>query len=351
MPPLATSDATRNRLLAVATAILVVAALKLARPVLVPLVTAVFLIILAWPLQVRVERRLPRSFAYLVTMTAILLASAVVAGAFVFSLDRVVDVAPELARRLEALWDAAAEWARARRLPVPLEGDQRRELLERVGPLLAGVLAGVYAAAGLVALVAAFLLLGLLEVRAFHAKVERRLRPRVGDALLETTRQIAVLVRRHLLALTITSAISGAATGLYAWATGLDLAVVWGFTTFLLNYIPTLGPAASVVPPTLFALLQFDDLSRPLLVFVGLAATQLVMGNVVDPKIEGRVLSLSPVGVLLGLVFWAWLWGVPGAFLAVPLTVALVIVSRQFAATRWIAELLSELEEEEEGTG
>lgn len=144
-----------------------------------------------------------------------------------------------------------------------------------------------------------------------------------------------------MLALSITSAISGVATAVFAAAVGLDLALMWGFTTFLLNYIPTLGPLVAVIPPSLFALFQFEGLGRPALVFLGIGAIQFFIGNFVDPKIEGRVLSLSPFVVLFGIVLWGWIWGVFGAFLAVPLTAAIVIVCREFESTRWIAVMLS----------
>ena len=133
-------------------------------------------------------------------------------------------------------------------------------------------------------------------------------------------------------------------TGLFTLIMGLDLALLWGVTAFLLNYVPTLGPAAAIVPPTVFALLQFGGIERAAGVFFGVGAIQFLIGNFVDPKIEGRAVALSPVVVLFAVVLWGWIWGVLGALTAVPLTVTIVIVCQHFDGTRWVAALLSEVE-------
>jgi predicted PurR-regulated permease PerM len=109
----------------------------------------------------------------------------------------------------------------------------------------------------------------------------------------------------------------------------------------LLNLIPTIGPAISVIPPTLFAILQFDGLARPAAVFAGLGVIQFFLGNFVDPKIGGHVMHLSPFLVALAVVFWGWVWGSLGALIAMPLLAAVVITCRQFDSTRWIAMLVS----------
>lgn len=129
---------------------------------------------------------------------------------------------------------------------------------------------------------------------------------------------------------------------LFALVIGLDFAIIWGIVTFLMNYIPTIGSVLSVIPPALFAALQFDGVTMPLVVLGGLSALQLVMGNYVDPLISGHYVSLPPFVVLFSVVFWGWLWGIPGAFLGVPITVGVVIVAEHFAATRWIARLVGE---------
>jgi predicted PurR-regulated permease PerM len=213
------------------------------------------------------------------------------------------------------------------------------------------VATAAYSALGLVVLIIAFALLGLLEVRDFRAKVRGRLDARRADALLDVGGQIADAFRRYFLVKTLTSAITGAASALLALAVGLDFAFVWGLTAFLLEYVPTLGSIAAVIPPSVFAFLQFEGLAKPLAVFLGFAVLQVTLGNIVDPRIEGRYMSLSPVVVLFSIVLWAWMWGPVGALLGVPLTVAIVIACDHFEETRWISALLTDVRDDEADDG
>ncbi len=337
------TSTTRTRLLAITTGILVIAALKLSYHVTVPFLVAVFLMTLAWPFQARLERRIPRWLALLVTMLAVFAIFGLIGWAFVYSANRIAERAPELSERLTRLTADVSEWARARNLPIPSGTGLGSN---RLAPFLGAIASALYSTAGTLALVVAFLVLGLLEVRDFDKKVTWRLKRGLGEGVHIAAVTIASRIRRYLVALSITSAISGLATGVFAMAMGLELAVMWGFIAFILNYVPTLGPFVAILPPTAFALLQFEGPGRPALVFLGVGAIQFFVGNFLDPKIEGKILSLSPLVVLLAIVFWGWLWGVFGALIAVPLTVAIVIVCGQFESTRWISALLSSLREE-----
>ena len=112
--------------------------------------------------------------------------------------------------------------------------------------------------------------------------------------------------------------------GALAWM-GVDFAFTWGLMAFVLNFIPTLGSVVASVPPVLIAFIQFGDLSHPLSVAAVLAVIQLTIGNFLAPKIYGDRLDLSPVTLLLFLLFWGWLWGIPGTLLSVPLAATIQI--------------------------
>ena len=123
---------------------------------------------------------------------------------------------------------------------------------------------------------------------------------------------------------------------------GLELWWLWGLLNFLLNYIPTLGSFLGVIPPALFALVQFDGDWSMVLAAVGVVGgVQLVMGNWIDPLVQGKALELSPLVVLFTVTFWGWVWGVAGALIAVPLTVLIALVCAESERTRWIAILLA----------
>ena len=108
----------------------------------------------------------------------------------------------------------------------------------------------------------------------------------------------------------------------------------------MLNYIPVLGSVVAVIPPTLVALIQPNFLWLAPTTLGGLSLIQMGVGNYLDPLLQGRYLSLPPLLIFYAIVFWGWLWGIAGAALGVPLTVATVIICQHFENTRWLANLL-----------
>ena len=124
-------------------------------------------------------------------------------------------------------------------------------------------------------------------------------------------------------------------------ALGLQLPLVWGTLNFLLNFIPVVGNLLGIVPPALYALIQFQDLTWPLVTLVGFGAIQIAISNFVYPLVQGRSLSLSPIAVVVALAFWSSVWGFAGALMAIPLTVTLAVICGRFDETRWISVLLS----------
>lgn len=185
------------------------------------------------------------------------------------------------------------------------------------------------------------MILGLPEVARLQRKAHSDLDDTARHELRETLVAISEQVRRYFGTTLATSVLTGVASALWAMMTGLDLALVWGLLNFLLNFIPVIGNIVGIVPPTLYAFVQFGGWPMPLLVLAGYATLQIVISNFVYPLLQGRQLSLSPLVIVLAMTFWGWMWGIAGALIAVPLTAAAVIVCRHFDRTRWIAALLS----------
>ncbi|GJG86124.1 membrane protein [Gemmatimonadetes bacterium T265] len=331
----------RTRALAVIATVLTVAALRLSEPVTLPLVLAVFLIAFTWPLYLWVERRTRSWVALLASTLVVVLAGAVLAGAVALSVAQVTARGPELVRRATSVGEQLRTWLTAHGLPAP-KGGGDSGVLSGIASAIGTLLGSTAETLTLLGLTFAYYVLGVLEVRAFRDKARRALRPPGGDETVRATADIAHRVRGYLWAVTVTSLVAGAAAGAFAWAVGLDGALTWALTTFLLNYIQTIGPFLSVIPPTLYAVIQGDGPGHVALVFLGLGAIQFFIGNFVDPKVSASRVSLSPLVVLVATTFWGWLWGATGALLAVPLTVAVAGACERFARTRWIATMLGD---------
>jgi predicted PurR-regulated permease PerM len=152
---------------------------------------------------------------------------------------------------------------------------------------------------------------------------------------------IDLRIRKYLVTKTIVNLGTGMLTTAILMVLGVDFAVFWGFLNFLLAYIPNIGSLIATIFPVLMALLQFDTLTRPILVLVLLIVAHNVMGNVVEPKLMQFSLNLSPVLILLSLIFWGWLWGIWGMILAIPITATIKIVCENVDALRPISVLMS----------
>jgi AI-2 transport protein TqsA len=137
------------------------------------------------------------------------------------------------------------------------------------------------------------------------------------------------------------SVLTGLVVWVFALLAGLELATAWGVIAFVLNYIPFIGPLVATVFPTLFALAQFESWELAVIVFVGLNLIQFLIGSYLEPRIAGSALSISPFLVLFAVFFWAFLWGIPGAFIGVPIVIAILTLCEEHESTRWIATLLS----------
>jgi predicted PurR-regulated permease PerM len=125
------------------------------------------------------------------------------------------------------------------------------------------------------------------------------------------------------------------------FAVGLENALFWTFVLFLLSFIPIIGVTVGSIAPALFALLQFPTIWQSLVVFISIQLAAAIVGNVVYPKMQAQTQNIGSVATLLALAFWSFLWGLPGAFLAVPMTLMLMMIFANFGSTRWIAVLLS----------
>nr|WP_246233339.1 AI-2E family transporter [Aurantimonas aggregata] len=153
---------------------------------------------------------------------------------------------------------------------------------------------------------------------------------------------IAGRFRVYLVITTGTSLLTGIASAAWSYSVGLELALIWGILNFLLNFVPVVGNLVGIVPPVLYAVIQFDGATMPLVVLAGFAIIQVTISNFVYPALQGGGVSMPAIVIVIGLLFWSWLWGFAGALLAVPLTAAFVIASQHFASTRWIADLATQ---------
>jgi AI-2 transport protein TqsA len=186
-----------------------------------------------------------------------------------------------------------------------------------------------------------FMVFILAEREAFNRRLVRILGAERAAPVLETMASVNQSVQQYLGLKTIISLLTGVLVAVVLWLFGVDFALLWGTLVFIMNFIPTIGSIVATIPPIAITLFQTGSISKTILVAVLLILIQIIVGNIIEPKVMGRGLNLSPLVVLLSLIFWGWIWGIPGMLLSVPLTAAIRIALEQIDSTRTVAALIS----------
>jgi len=168
-----------------------------------------------------------------------------------------------------------------------------------------------------------------------------RLRAGVSEDNQQVARLTAVgqnVVRQFALR-AIVNLVTGAGVTVMLFLLGVDFPLLWGILTFFLSFVPYIGLVLAVAPAVVLALAEFG-VTRAVLVIVGVIVINILAENVLSPMMMGRGLNISPTIVFLSFIFWAWLLGGPGAFLALPLTLFVAVMFDTFPETRWLASLI-----------
>jgi len=322
------------------TAVLLFAALYFARSIFAPVAFSLFVIAIVWPLQRTLEARVPRLLALVVTLVVTLLVIAVLGYLIVWAFGTVGRWLIDNALRLQALYMQWTDWLEEHGILVTsflVENFNAGWLIRAVQEI--GSRLQVLVTFLVITFV--FTALGLLEVDIARKNIGTLSNKEAARAILQASTQIADKFQRYMLVRSAMSVLTGLVVWAFALVAGLELATAWGVIAFVLNYIPFIGPLVATVFPTLFALLQFGSWQLAVIVFVGLNVIQFLIGSYLEPRIAGAALSLSPFLVLFAVFFWAFLWGIAGAFIGVPIVIAALALCEQREPTRWIAALLS----------
>lgn len=325
----------RNIVYGMIAAALGIAALRMTYPVAMPLAFAMIIIAAAWPIKPWLSRHMPAWESYTLTFTVLIAGLGAFGIAVYFASAQAIQALFANAAQLDSIYAAVVDWAAQRGVPIDRFGSQR------VFAAAQTAVSSAYSFVGYLGFILLLVMFGLPEVAAMQAKLRQEFEASTRWAILDTAEEIADKIRRYFGVTMVTSLLTGVCSALWSYATGLELALTWGVLNFLLNFVPVIGNIIGIIPPTIYALIQFGDPMQALLVFAGFVVLQLVISNFVYPLLQGHSLSLSPTGIIVSLAFWSWLWGIAGALIAIPLTAAIVIICEHFDSTRWLSRLLS----------
>ena len=191
-------------------------------------------------------------------------------------------------------------------------------------------------------MITVFLIFMLMEAPYMENRLRKAFKGTGGETVTRVSETIAMQISKYLRTLAVISIITGIMVWGALYLIRVDFALTWAVAAVLLNFIPTLGSIIASIPPILVAIVQYyPSISPALLTMIALLAIQFTIGNLVTPKVMGDALDISPVVLLVSLLFWGGIWGPVGALLSVPIMVMIRIICENIPPLSFVAVLIS----------
>ncbi|MCG5054181.1 MAG: AI-2E family transporter [Myxococcales bacterium] len=315
--------------------VLVIAGLKAASSLVLPVLAAALVSLACLPFTRRLERwGAPKAVAIMLVMAVVTLALIAATGFVAASLRNFI---ASLSTYQVRIWDlilGMRSWLEARHMDLPdyiwaPAGGTSNGVMELASSAAQGLLS-LFTNTFLVLFIVFFI---LFEAHTFGSKLKAAYGQNTGLDLISDQ------VYRYLNIKAAMSVLTGVLVGALDLALGIDFPFVWALVAFLFNFVPTVGSIIAAIPPIALALLEFGT-GHAAMVTLGYLVVNLGISNVLEPRIMGERLGLSPLVVILSLVFWAWVWGPFGMILALPMTMVVKILLEASSDLRPIAILL-----------
>ena len=332
------NQSTTSNFIIAASIIIIIAGIMAADTIIVPIILALFIsIICAQPIIWLEKKKIPYGVAMLIVLGSLGLIFLFFGGIIGNSLARFSKDAPKYEENLRSMAVSTIDYLNAAGADI-----NPQQLLKMIDPgkILSftagavGDIGKVMSDSFVIMLVTIFM---LLEVKSFMQKA--KLIERIHGNSLKFLDKIGLSIRHYLSIKTVISLMTGLFIWIWLMVIGVDYAILWGVIAFLLNYIPNIGSIIAAAPTMLLALVQLG-VGGMAWTGLGYLVVNLVMGNIVEPKIMGKGLGLSTLVVFLSLIVWGYILGTVGMFLSVPLTMTIKVILEQNKSTQWIAILL-----------
>ncbi len=319
---------------------------KVAQSVIIPIVIALFCFVLIAPLLSKLDKyKVPFVltvviglcvivFAFVAFIYTIVLISNTLIVGIPNYVERVAALDKEISLYLIEFFDFPSTFSIIKSLNIDWYGLAMTSL----GSISSKVVS--FFSTGMLILV--FLLFLLLERKSFLPKMTEINSGDNNQKPIYLMAKMNKQISRYLIVKVVVSAATGLCFYFSSLIIGLDFAIVWGVLAFVLNFIPTIGSIVITVLTIFMAVVQFmPNISPIIAVAIMNVSIEMIIGNIIDPKLQGEHLNLSPFALLIFLSVWGYIWGIVGMFLAVPITGILQIILANIPSTRKFAILLS----------
>lgn len=319
--------------------IIVIAGLKVASSIILPFILAVFIALLMKPMvNGLTQKGLPNGLSIVLALLLLLGFGFMVGSLVSNSVKQFIANSENYQIRLESVIDDTTAFFT--RFGIDLSFGLVQEHLNpsAIFPLASNLLNAIGNVLADTFLILLFLVFILAEETGFSERLKIAFpgEQKRFDMINTVNSKIA----KYMLIKALISLATGTSVFIGLLIIGVDFPLLWGFLAFLLNFIPNFGSLIAAVPTILLALIQLGPI-HALFTTIVYFLSNMVFGNFVEPKVMGKGLDISPIVVLVSLVFWGWVWGPIGMILSVPLTVVIKLTMEASDDTRWIGVLLS----------
>jgi AI-2 transport protein TqsA len=318
--------------------IAVVFVLKTLKGIFVPLVVAIFLTYLFAPVvELLAKIKIPRILTLFILLAIVFLIGTFFAQIIISNIKEFVNYWPTVENKLLTRIGVLLNTY------LNIDTTNLFSILQsqRITDLFSNVVSRSFSFVGQFLLTLLILIFIYLTYHNYPRLIKKAFNRQRAKEIFMVLDNINKQIINYIMVKTLISAGTGILTGVACAVLGIKFPIMWGTLAFLLNYIPYIGSLAAVVFPITLSIIQFPHSYIPLIAAASLIAIQFTIGSYLDPEMMGNKFNLSPILIIISLFFWSYVWGVVGAFLAVPIVAVVKIVIQNIESFKFIAVLMS----------
>ena len=323
--------------------------LRLAKPVLFPISLAVFLSFLLSPvLNFFTRLKIPKALSIIFILVMTFLIIYLLGSIFYSSGNAFASEFPDYKEKIDHKLEKISSFLVSIQGKLKLSGpnwqpeDWLGELdINKIGGIISSSLGAFLSFMSNFFIIFIFLIFILAGRGKMKKKIKRSFDEKKYQKIIYVLDNIDSQIQKYLAIKTVVSFFTGIFATVVLLLFGVDFAIVFGFFTFILNYIPNIGSIIATAMPVSIAFFQFDTLWPAIWIIIIMGSIQMILGNIIEPRLMGEGLGLSTLVVLFFLFFWYWLWGIPGMILAVPTAAIVKIICNNVPPLHFVGELLS----------
>ncbi|HAN40433.1 MAG TPA: AI-2E family transporter [Candidatus Cloacimonas sp.] len=325
--------------------------LKTLQGIFIPLVIAIFLSFLFAPLINKLkEKKVPIIVIIAIIMLVLFISFLIISSLLYSAAESLVTGLPKYQEKFYYLIESIITWGQqlGERMNVALEIAPEFDYQRLIDPgsfsitkMVSDTMGGFISLLWNIFLVLVFLLFLVSGATSMETRLKNALGEDQQQRNVDTINRIQSQIQKYLITKTWISAATAIVGAIWMWILDIDFILVSALLLFALNFIPNIGSIISSSIPSLICLLQYGFGYKVIIFAVLITATQMLFGNIIEPQVQGDRLNLAPIMVLISLILWGWLWGIPGMFISVPLTSAINIILKEINPNNVVSALIS----------